>query len=73
MMPEKLAVPKVAPPTALNCPAMVEDEVTVRSVVDAEMVEISENLEVEEAKMPAVKLMMVEVELTPTPKFVPGV
>ena len=29
--------------------------------------------EVEEAKIPLVKLMMLVVELTPTPKLVPGV
>ena len=61
MAPEKLAVPNEAPPTALNWPATVEDEVTVRSVVEAEIAEISENLLVEEAKIPLVALMMEEV------------
>jgi len=47
----------------------VEDEVTVRSVVEAEMAEISENLLVEEAKIPLVALMMEEVAAVIEPKF----
>jgi hypothetical protein len=71
--PEAKSVPKVAPPTALSCPAMVEDDVTERRLVVAEMVLIPVNCEVEDAWIPLVKLMIVEVELTPTPKLLPGV
>ena len=42
-------------------------------VVVAEMVEMPAKREVDEAKIPSVKLMMVEVELTAVPKLVPGV
>ena len=42
---------------------------TVRSVVEAEMAEISENLLVEEAKIPLVALMMEEVAAVIEPKF----
>jgi len=49
---------------------MVEDEVTVRSVVEAEIAEISEKREVEEAKRPAVALSMEEVAAVMTPKLV---
>ena len=59
-MPEKVGVPakvppKVPPATAFSAPPTVVEEVTVRRVVDAEMVEISWKREVEEAKMPWVK------------------
>ena len=46
----------------------MEEDVTVRRVVEAEMVEISENLLVEEAKMPWVALSGVEVAEVLTPK-----
>jgi hypothetical protein len=42
-------------------------------VVVAEIVEIPAKLLVDEAKRPLVKLIIVEVEFTPTPKLVPGV
>jgi hypothetical protein len=65
--------PNVAPPTALSWPAMVEDEVTERSVVDAEMVEISAKRDVDEAKIPLCAKIGVEVADVLVPKFSVGV
>ena len=66
-------VPSVAPPTALNCPAIVLDEVTERSVVVAEMVLIPANCDVDEAKMPLCAQIGVEVAEVLTPKLDAGV
>ena len=71
LMPVKL--PKVAPPTALSWPATVVDEVTVRSVVDAEIATISEKREVDEAKRPLCAKIGVEVAEVFTPKLFVGV
>ena len=65
--------PKVAPPTALSWPVMVEEPVTERSEVVAEIAMISEKREVEDAKMPLCAKIGVEVAEVLTPKLVVGV
>ena len=74
-IPEKVGVPAKVPPsvppaTALSAPPTVVEEVTVRRVVLAEIVEISEKREVEEAKIPLVALRIEEVAAVTEPKLV---
>ena len=65
---DAVRLPKVAPPTALRIPVMVEEPVTERSEVVADIVLMPAKLEVEDAEMPCVKRMRVEVELAERPK-----
>ena len=65
--------PKVAPPTAFSCPAMVVEPVESKLVVVAEMVEMPAKREVEEAKRPLCAKSAVEVAEVLTPKFSVGV
>ena len=67
-------VKETKPPlTALRIPPMVEEEVTERSVVVAEIVEIPAKREVLDAKIPMRAQMAVEVAEVEVPKFVSAV